>query len=277
MLRSDSAEIAASVKRIGQHVREATIRPLDPSSSPVDRALAAALGEMRNLHTLTIICDPLDTRSHSPILGVLRHLQALEHISLTESPRSQWPLGWPIRLGHQGPTTQLEEEEESTEGSGSGSEGAPDTDTDTEAQTGTQTGTARLFGATKNLRSFRKQCLTALLQHHAPHLISVKLHGTIPLDEHNYRLLRDKACNLYTLHLIGGFESCEPRLVAAIAEEARWACSDKLRHLIIRGTSPSTKLEARLMCQLRLGVVGDAADEPSTVSSEYPSHGTCRA
>lgn len=281
MLRSEPAEIANSVKRIGQYVLEATIRPLDPSSRSVDAALAAALGEMPNLHTLTIICDPLDTRKHYPVLGALRHLRALEHISLTESPRSPWPIGWPIRLGHHDPTTQLEEEEEeeeeAMENSGSGSEGAPDTDTDTKAQTGAQTGTARLSRATKNFHSFRKQCLTALLQHHAPRLVSLRLHGSVPLDEHNYRLLRDRACNLYTLHLIGGLESCEPGLVAAIAEETRWACADKLCHLIIRGTGPSTKSEARLMCQFRLGVFGDAADEPFTFSSVYPSHGACRA
>ena len=261
MLRSDPAEVAGVFKSIGQHVRGATIRPLDPSSrTTIDGALAAALKEMPKLRTLTVICDPLDTRSHTLVIGALRYLQALEHITLSEPPRSQWPNGWPIRLGLQGPATDLDDEEE-TESSGSGSDCAPDTDTDTEAQTGT----ARPFGATKNFHSFRKQCLTALLQHHAQRFVSVRLHGSVPLDQHNYRLLRDKACNLYTLQLVGGLESCEPGVVAAIAEEVRWACSGKLRHLIIKGTGPTTKLEARLMYQFRLGVFGEAADETSSL------------
>src|SRR5258706_16348179 len=193
MLRSKSAEVADTFERIGQHVLSATIRPLDPSSeNTFDAALAAALKKMPNLHTLTVICDPLDTRSHTRVREALRCLQALEHITLAEPPRFfQWPKGWPIRLGLQGPATASVEAER-TESSGSRSDCAPDTNTDTKAPTGT----ARPIGATKNFHSFRKQCLTALLQHHAHRLVSVRLHGSVPLDAHNYRLLRDNATNL---------------------------------------------------------------------------------
>jgi hypothetical protein len=280
MLRADLAEISDTFERIGQHVLDAAIRPLDPSSRAViDDALAAALKEMPKLLTLTIIYDPLDTRNHFPIRNVLCQLRALKHITLAEPPRTDWPHGWPIRLGLQEPAKQQEEEEE--EEAMESSESGLDTDTDTDtAQIGTQIETqietAGLFGATatKNFHSFRKSCLSTLLQHHVERLVSVSLHGSVPLDEHNYRRLRDKAINLKVLQLVGGFESCEPGLVAAVAEDTQWACSGKLHHLTIRGTGTSTKF---ITSQFKLGVFGDALDEPPSASSGYPSYGTRRA
>jgi len=276
MLRSTPDEVSDVFERIGQYVRYVEIRLSDPSSrTEIDAVLAAALKEMPNLHTIAIIYDPLDTRQHSPLLDALRHLRNLENITLVEPPCLDWPRGWPVRLGLQEPATQQEPGEEgTTETSESGSERAPDTDTDTAAQVGV--GTAWRIGATKNLHSFRKVCLATLLKHHAPRLVSVRLLGSVPLDAHNYRRLRDKALNLHVLQLVGAFESCEPGVVAAFAEDARWACSGKLRHLSILGGSLSVISEARVMRQFRLGVFGDALDGPP-VSAGKISHGTRHA
>ena len=278
MLRSHQAELSDSFRRIGQHTLDVTIRPLDPSSrTAIDASLAAVLTQMPNIQTLTIICDPLDTRKHTLVTDVFRHFRALEHISLSDislcdPPRRNWPRGWPIRLGLQEPARQLDAEVEAMESSESG----PETDTSTDTDTETQTGTAGPVGVTRNYHSFRKKCLEALLQHHAPRLVSVRLHGSVPLDEHNYRRLRDNALKLCTLHLVGGLEACEQGLAAVLAEDARWA-SGTLCDLIIRGTSPNTRLEALMMRQFSLRVYGDALDEPPSVSSGYPSHGTRRA
>lgn len=267
MLRSTPAELSNIFATIGQHVQDITIRSSDPSSrTEIDAALAAVVNEMPNLRTLTVIYDPLDTRSHNPLLGAFRQLRQLEHITLAEPPRSDWAPGWPIRLGHQEPTSQRGEGETGAADPGtesnseSGSERAPDTDTEGE------TGKARLPGATKNLHSFRKLCLTAILQHHAQHLLSVRLQGSIPLDAHNYRRLRDRVPNLQVLQLVGAFECCSPGLVVAFAEDTRWACAGNLQNLNITGSSMSAISEALVMRQFRLGVFGGALDEPPSVS-----------
>jgi hypothetical protein len=258
MLRSTPAELSGIFDRIGQHVRDIAIRTSDASSRiEIDATLATALKAMPNLRMLTIIYDPLDTREHSPLLEVLRDLKHLEHITLAEPPRLNWAPGWPIRLG---PTTETPE---------SGSERVFDTDA-AEEQIGITgiglIGTGSVFRATKNLHSFRKLCLKALLRHHAPRLVSVRLHGSVPLDERNYRRLRDKARNLHVLQLVGAFESCGPGLVAAFEEDTRWKCSGRLRHLSISGSSQSAISEADVMRQFRLGVFGDGLDEPPFVS-----------
>jgi len=261
-LSSTPAELSAIFQRIGQHVRDVVIRASEPSSR-TDAAVAAALVEMPNVRTLTVIYDPLDTRRHTPLLGALRLFHQLEHITLAEPPRCDWAPGWPIRLGYQEPATQRGEIEAVEMDSGtesdseSGSERGPDTDTEA------PTGPTRQPGATRNLHSFRNLFLMTILQHHAPRLLSVRLQGSVPLSEHSYRQLRDTASNLMLLQLIGAFESGSAGLVAAFMEETAWACAGRLRDLSISGGSLNAVSEARVMRQFKLGVFGDSLDEPS--------------
>jgi hypothetical protein len=264
-LRSTPAELSSTLKKIGQHVRDVDVRPSDLSEASgieVDVALAAALKEMRNLRTLTIIYDPLDTRRHTPLLELLRQFKQLEHITLAEPPRYDWARGFPVRVGHHETTSQTGDAgvDSNTESeSESGSERGPDTDAEAEM------GPVRRLGSARNLHSFRNLCLATILQHHAPRLLSVRLHGSIPLDDRNYRLLRDTARNIKLLELVGAFESCSSRLVAEFKEETPWACAGKLRDLSIRGSNLSAISEARVMHQFNLGVFGDALDKPPSV------------
>ena len=268
-LHSTPAEISCVFERIGAHVQDVVIRTPDLSSSTKSDAIfATVLKEMPNLRTLTVIYDPLDTRRHSRLLDALRPLRQLEHIALVEPPRRHLPLNWPVRLGHLEPATQ-------GACGGVGMEGTTDTDTDSDSESGSERGdteadprgTAQQLGATRNLHSFRNLCLTAILQHHAPRLLSVRLQGSVPLSEHGYRRLRDTACGLQLLRLVGAFEAGSAGLVAAFMEETLWACAGRLRSLSIWGSSTSAISEAYLIQQFRLGVFGDALEEPPSIST----------
>lgn len=267
-LHSTPAEISCIFERIGAHVQDVVIRTPDLSSSTKSDAIfATALKEMPNLRTLTIIYDPLDTRRHSRLLDALRPLRQLEHIALVEPPRRHLPLNWPIRLGHLEPATQ---------GAcrGVGVE-TTDSDSDSDSQSGSERGdteadprgTARQLGATRNLHNFRNLCLMAILQYHGPRLLSVRLQGSVPLSEHGYRRLRDTTRRLQLLRLVGAFEAGSAGLVAAFMEETPWACAGRLRDLSIWGSGTSAISEAYVIQQFRLGVFGDALEEPPSIST----------
>ena len=267
-LHSTPAEISCIFERIGAHVQDVVIRTPDLSSSTKSDAIfATALKEMPNLRTLTIIYDPLDTRRHSRLLDALRPLRQLEHIALVEPPRRHLPLNWPIRLGHLEPATQ---------GAcrGVGVE-TTDSDSDSDSQSGSERGdteadprgTARQLGATRNLHNFRNLCLMAILQYHGPRLLSVRLQGSVPLSEHGYRRLRDTTRRLQLLRFVGAFEAGSAGLVAAFMEETPWACAGRLRDLSIWGSSTSAISEAYVIQQFRLGVFGDALEEPPSIST----------
>lgn len=147
---------------------------------------------------------------------------------------------------------------------------------DTEAD---QIGPAQQLGAmqTANLHSFRNLCLMTILQHHASRLLSLRLQGSVPLNEHGYRRLRDTARKLQLLQLIGAFDSGSAGLIAAFMEATPWACAGRLRDLSIWGSSTSAMSEAYVMQQFRLGVFGDALDEPPSVSSGKVNPGRRRA
>ena len=282
-LHSTPAELSRIFERIGEHVQDIVIKTPDLSCrTNFDAVFAAALKEMPKLRTLTIIYDPLDTRRHSPLLEALRPLHQLEHITLVEPPRRHMPHNWPIRLGYPEPVTQgacggvgTEMTDSGTESdSESGSERGPDTDTEADQTTARRFGA---LGATQNLHSFRNLCLMAILQHHAPRLLSVRLQGSVPLNKHGYRRLRDTAHRLQLLQLVGVFESGSAALVAEFMEETPWACAGRLRDLTIWGSITSAMSEAHVMQQFRLGVFGDALDKPPSVSSGNVNSNRLRA